>query len=689
MALAEMMALVKPVGYHTAHIAEASDAAHTTGAVVADGHSGDIDYPFAHIKVLSTVGEFDPKTGYMLVGVPDGMGIYLLNNNVIRHIWQSESYGPITSRATTPGSFQSPPFIVNNNGASFTGSHVMYVDYDREQFANFLNHGESAQSMTLGAGSMIRNAYNLKGDMIGPRNKDGCSAAPHFSNTDPGGCNPGWNTVMGENIFPPESADWVMQSLCSAHLEQKHQFGPGHGVEDDLFITNEEWTVYRPGSNYTGLPAHVLELATRDLYATGVFTLGGFEKIVEVNCGHPDYVCFAPSGYNGQFGVPLSEADRKNAMGLRPDGTPYVWPENVHPARFYIGKKSFNAKGERANDFLSRNGLAHGQLYGFATDQADGLFNDAFSKVKPPGTTITGAFYAIDWRWDGEVKPFVHDGSWAYQHLTADGIPFWNSCGRDCPGLKTEHNSPDPYGKPRFMQGSTAGHFGIYSIDEGITSMLNSGLPTKIPATYTLLQGEQDITAQIELGGKGLKANGQPQTTMSDVYSVAADGTITDSAIPTFEDIDGLYWIPSSDAPQGYVIIQEDGGNDFGERTFISKVETDGTPMTFYFLAQSGGDDNTRMKAGVSVPPGAMGRATGHEFSGAADATGITAKKADGSWVVQAHDGPGKRMADQSKHINEKTIVFGLQAHSYSDSLISAFRGDRGGQNYIMRPKLP
>lgn len=655
--------------------------------MVADGFSGDTDYPYAHIKVLNTVGEFDPKSGFMLNGVPDGMGIYLLNNDVIRFIFQSESYGPI-SGASTLGAGDTHPFIVNNNGASFTGSHVMYVDYDREKFAHFMNHGESAQGMTLGAGNLVHNAYNLKGDMIGPRTHDGCSAAPHFSNTGPDGCNPNWNTIMREGMLAPESADWVMQSLCSAHLEEKHQWGPGIGVEDDLFITNEEWTSFQPGSDYTGIPAHVIELATGDMHATGVFTLGGFEKIVEFNCGHPDYVCFSPSGYNGAFGVPAGEASRKNALGLRPDGTPYVWPENVHPSRIYIGKKGFNAKGEPANDFLSRNGLAHGQLYGFATDQADGLFQDAFSKVKPPGTTISGAFYPIGWKWDGEVKTFVHDGSWDYQHLTADGIPFWNLNGRDSPGAKTEHNAPDPYGHPRYVQGSTAGHMGIYSV-EGITSLLNSGMPTKIPATFTLLQGEQDITSQIMLGGKGIKANGQGQTTMSDTYRVNADSSITDSAKVTFEDIDGLEWLASSDTPQGYLVIQEDGGNDFGERTFLTKVETDGTPMTYYFLAMSGGDDNTRNKAGVGVPPGTNAGASAHEFSGVTDASGITAKNADGSWMVHAHDGYSKRQADKSMTINEKLIVMGMQAHSLSGGLIRAFQGDRGGQNYIMRPKLP
>lgn len=211
--------------------------------------------------------------------------------------------GPINWWSSVKGSFDSYPFIVNSNGASFTGSHVMYVDYDRDKLADFMNNANSAASMVKASGNLIQNAYNLKGDLIGPRKKDGdgCSAAPHFSNTDENGCNQNWNTIMngdttlaGNEAAPePEQADWVMQSLCSAHLEEKHQWGVGLGVEDDLFVTNEEWTSFQGGSNYTGIPAHVVELSTGNAYAAGVFTLGGFEKIVEINCGHTDYVCFS------------------------------------------------------------------------------------------------------------------------------------------------------------------------------------------------------------------------------------------------------------------------------------------------------------------------------------------------------------------------------------------------------------
>ena len=70
----------------------------------------------------------------------------------------------------------------------------------------------------------------------------------------------------------------------------------------------------------------------------------------------------------GKFGT--SDPTNKNALGARPDGSPYVWPKYVVPNRLYVGKKGFNAQGQPASDFLSRNGLAYGQVYGFATDLA-------------------------------------------------------------------------------------------------------------------------------------------------------------------------------------------------------------------------------------------------------------------------------------------------------------------------------
>ena len=453
-----IMSTFKPVGTHTAQICEATDAAYSTTAVVADGHSGDTSYPFGKIKVLCTVGEYDPASGYMLVGVPDGMGAYLLDSTTVRIIWQSESYGTFST-------YESFPFVVNPNGASFTGSHVMYVDYDRAGLANFMDNNDAAVSTVKDAGNAIAAAYNLKGQLISKRNDNAtencCSAAPHFSNTNADGCGC-WATLNNARL--PSRADWIMQSLCSAHLEERLQWG-STGVADTLFITNEEWTSYQSTTvaynQVTGIPAHVLDLATKNLHATGVFTLGGFEKIVEVNCGHTAYVCFAPSGYNGNFGMtPAGLAAAKNALGLRPDGTPYVYPDNIHPTRIYVGVKGRNALGQPATDFLSRNGLAYGKVYGFATDVAQTTggryLEDWHKNVALPGNTVVGGFYPIDWRWNGTVTSFLHDGSWAFQHKTSDGLYFWNNGGNTAgstfdraASCKTEHNSPDPYVRRR------------------------------------------------------------------------------------------------------------------------------------------------------------------------------------------------------------------------------------------------
>jgi hypothetical protein len=479
------------------------------------------------------------------------------------------------------------------------------------------------------------------------------------------------------NTGTPTDADWLMQSLCSAHLEEKHQWGDGIGVEDDLFITNEEWTSFTTGSDYTGIPAHVIDIATKTAYAAGVFTLGGFEKIVEFNCGHSAYVCFAPSGYNGAFNVDrTAEAARKNTFGLRPDGTPYVFPQYVVPARVYVGVKGMNAHGQPATDFLSRNGLAYGKVYGFATDVASttgGRFQEDWHlNVATNGMTVSGGFYPIDWMWNGTVTSFMHDGSWAFQHTTADGKKFWNQGGRTNPSAfdtrghcKTEHNSPDPYGGPRVMQGSTCGYFGIYDLT-GVTALLQTALtagthfPASIPAVYTALQGETDIRSQIMLGGK-----------------------------VTFEDIVGLEWIAAAGTNDGYVVIQEDGGNDLGERTFLTKVRTDGTPMTYYLIAISGGSANTRMLAGVGVPAGTNPSASSHEFSGVTDLSGMLKKDANGNFVAVAGVGATKRMAERNTAINDKQIAFGLQAHNLNGGIIAAMTGDRGGQVYTYKPNLP
>lgn len=271
----------KPIGHHTALIAEASDASRS-GAPVLDGQSGDVDFPHGNLKVLATVGEYWPGNGEFYVGVPDGMGTYLKDDHTVRYIVQSESYGQLR--------IESYPWGVNGDVATFTGSHVQYIDIDRDMLAKFMEHSHSAESMIRGAGSLIQSAYNLAGEPVGPRARAQTPrtqlASPleksvpttygaHFSNTDAAG-----NFVVGNSAIQyPSQADWLMQSLCSAHMVPKHQWGPSFGVEDSLFLTNEEWINIVADVDYVGLSAHAIDVATHTAYAIGAMSVGGFEKV--------------------------------------------------------------------------------------------------------------------------------------------------------------------------------------------------------------------------------------------------------------------------------------------------------------------------------------------------------------------------------------------------------------------------
>jgi hypothetical protein len=94
-----------------------------------------------------------------------------------------------------------------------------------------------------------------------------------------------------------------------------------------------------------GLSAHTVDIATSTIYATGAFGMGGYEKIVEFSCGVTNYVCFAMSGYNGNFGGNAAILARKQAQQpLRADGTAWVHPQNIVPVRVYIGAKGYEVR---------------------------------------------------------------------------------------------------------------------------------------------------------------------------------------------------------------------------------------------------------------------------------------------------------------------------------------------------------
>ena len=184
-----------------------------------------------------------------------------------------------------------------------------------------------------GAGDLIQNVINLAGNPV-----DAASPANvHYGDT-------GANGVF---VTLADITDvWTYHSLCSAHLEEAEQWGEGLGIADSMFLTVEEWTDLDPAlvaaNGFVGLSAHAIDMATKTAYAVGAFGLGGYEKIVEFNCGTPGYVCFGISGYNGAFGSGSHDAmvaRRQAISATRSDGTDWVFPQNIVPARIYVGLK--------------------------------------------------------------------------------------------------------------------------------------------------------------------------------------------------------------------------------------------------------------------------------------------------------------------------------------------------------------
>lgn len=689
---------VRSIGSNTQLWAEAGDAG-KDHHLKKDGKSGDVEFPFAQVKPLFTIGEYGAKSGYMVTGPPDGQGVMLLDESTIRLIFQSESYGHMYGTPTW--------YFSVNDGVNFTGSHVHFVDYDRKGAASFFDDPKSsAADFAIDAGTMIKTVYNLAGNLVGK--PEDMSPNPHFGDTAADG-----TIVSAVAKGEDGSYVWSFHSFCSAHLEEAEQWGKGFGVVDSMFITNEEWTDFFDEAKvaqagYVGLSAQVIDLATKTMYAAGAFGQGGYEKIVEMSCGVAgSYVCFAMSGYNGEFGngaMPLLE--RKKAVSpKRSDGTDWVWTENVVPSRMYIGLKGYDAKGKKCGakcSFLAKNGLEYGQVYGFAVpvevEDRDAFHRETLVDSKCPAAgcvktraavgSLDGYFAPIDWRWNGEVKSFEYDAAWHFQEppLNLEGYKFWNPAGRDKAGAKTEHLSPDPRGNPRYVHGSTAGYIGFYDMMAGnamdprslgqVLSATGSGkFPEVIPATYELFEGETYVAERIHLGGKFM-------TAAEDIYNnVMCDNVkMPTQCKTTFEDVDGIEWI--ADSAGDYLIFSEDGYNVYGDRLLLVQVPTDRKELPhYYMIAQAGGELNTRALAKVGIPKGTWTKPAGNEFSGSSDWSGILLP---GTPL----GGAARRAADLTVPINEKFISVGHQAHGMQSGVVKYFGLDRGGQMYAVRPNI-
>ena len=107
---------------------------------------------------------------------------------------------------------------------------------------------------------------------------------------------------------------------------------------------------------------------------------------------HTRSVAFAVSGYNGAFSGLNKTAitNRRNNQYKRSDGADYVWPQNIVPARVYLGKKGYDENGDACDDYLCRNGLRWGQMYGFAANATSTAWRDTWHKENYKGATVEG-----------------------------------------------------------------------------------------------------------------------------------------------------------------------------------------------------------------------------------------------------------------------------------------------------------
>ncbi len=219
------------IGETTALIPQAGTS--TAPEHLLDGGSGDIDFPFGTFKALGTVGEIDPVTGNALTGYPDGHSAWLLDEDTVRVAYQSESYATLSASEGETYNW------VMDNGATFTGSHIHTIDYDRQGFADFLDNDLPASDIFEGSGNLFSTVYNVFGEEVTGKNTDPTDLGAKWGNQSL----PDGTVVEFDSDQLLTEGDWFFHSFCGAYYEQANKYGDGIGFEDDIYLMGEEWNI--------------------------------------------------------------------------------------------------------------------------------------------------------------------------------------------------------------------------------------------------------------------------------------------------------------------------------------------------------------------------------------------------------------------------------------------------------------
>ena len=90
--------------------------------------------------------------------------------------------------------------------------------------------------MVEGSGHLFHTIYNQFGEVVQSRSQSGTWG----NQTLPNG------TVVDFNDdHKLTEGDFFFQSVCGAFYEPAHKYGKGIGLEDDVWITAEEWSIQR------------------------------------------------------------------------------------------------------------------------------------------------------------------------------------------------------------------------------------------------------------------------------------------------------------------------------------------------------------------------------------------------------------------------------------------------------------
>jgi hypothetical protein len=645
------------IGETTALIPEAGLATEQ----VVDGGNGNVNFPYANFKAIATIGEVGDN-GLALTGYPDGQAAYLLDNDTIRVIYQSESYATM-GKAPVPETYN----WVMENGVTFSGSHIHTIDYDRAKFADFLNNGESAEGMVKGSGKLFNRIYNVFGDEVVKGGVWGNQALPD-------------QTIVP---FLPKyqltNADFFLQSFCGSWYEQANKYGDGIGLADDVWLTAEEWEIGRmfTGSKKTGgkesaktmgLASVVVDVKNQVAYTAPALGQTGYEKLMPINPQHKDYVVIVGAGYNHN--------------------------QEPAPLKIYVGMKDRLADGSEidystANErdaFLARNGMLYGRIYGFAmptesyaalgleANPAAKMMDEYLQNADAPNT-FEGRFYPTSYQWGGWDNPVaVKDTEmmlWEQAGEQPDGYTFFNG------DSKAEHPAGDPdITRTRYVQNMT-NKGGILGFDFGnigaALDAANGDLPEYLDASGIRVVAAVDGALTLKTGGEGAVKGGSA--------AIHVEKNKAAMVAP-----DGLYWTKHADG--SFLIVDEDSGNDFGERKYVLPInESDMTlseANTGYLLGLAGGKHSSRYQAGASALGGAFSKATTSEFSGSWNVTALTAKKGPfgvfGFYSADELAGTGEQKIIQGINTEDQLFIGVVQARGESGGAVAEKGADAGGQ---------